>query len=53
MYYNARNEKIVYMETAPAGTRPRLHVFLAGTTLPNPDYEVSHEAAPGAGPVSV
>lgn len=45
MYYNARNEKIVYMETAPAGTRPRLHVFLAGTTLPNPDYAVSHDAA--------
>ncbi len=42
MYYNTKNEKIVYMETEPARKHSRLNVFLAGTTMPNPDYAVCH-----------
>lgn len=42
MYYNAKNEKIVYMESLPAIKHARLNIFLAGTTKPNPNYYIDH-----------
>lgn len=42
MYYNAKGEKIIYMNHTPPQKNCRLHIYLAGTTLPNPNYIVSH-----------
>lgn len=40
MYYNVKNEKIYYMSTE-AENEP-LNIFLAGITLPNPNYIIAH-----------
>ena len=43
MYYNVKNEKIYYM-SAEAENVP-LNIFLAGITLPNPNYIISHNSS--------
>ncbi len=40
MYYNLKNEKIYYM--SPTGENRPLNIFLAGITMPNPDYIIAH-----------
>ncbi len=40
MYYNLKNERIYYM--SPANENLPLNIFLAGITMPNPDYIIAH-----------
>lgn len=40
MYYNLKNEKIYYM--SPENEKLPLNIFLAGITMPNPDYIIAH-----------
>lgn len=40
MYYNIKNEKIYYMSTETKNMP--LNIYLAGITLPNPNYIITH-----------
>lgn len=43
MYYNVKNEKIYYMSAAVENAP--MNIFLAGVTLPNPNYIITHSAS--------